>query len=101
MANIVVGLYNDLQQAFEVISQLRHAGFNNDAISIISNETHGSKQRGFDSNMQSTFSDLKRHSLRGVGNVYARGPLARYLSGDTRLVDAFAQLGAQANDANA
>lgn len=101
MANIVVGLYNDLQQAFEVISGLERAGFTRNDISVISNETHGSKQHGLDDTMRGMFQDFKRHTLKGIGNVFARGPLTRYLSGDTRLVDAFAKLGARADDADA
>lgn len=101
MANVIVGLYNDLQQGFEVISHLRQAGFDTNDISILTNETHGSKQHGLDDKMRGMFGDLKRHSLRGVGNIHARGPLARHLSGDKRLVDAFSEMGAQANDAEA
>ncbi len=101
MANVIVGLYNDLQQAFEVISQLQQAKFSTNDISILTNETHGSKQSGMTDQMRGVFSDLKRHELRGVGKIYARGPLAGHLSGDTRLVDAFSDMGAQANDAEA
>ncbi len=101
MANVVVGLYGDLQQAFEVISRLRQAGYDMNQVSIVTNETRGSKQPGLDDNMRRAFGDLKRHDLRGVGRVYARGPLADHLSGNTPLVDAFSQIGAQANDAEA
>jgi uncharacterized protein (TIGR02271 family) len=99
MANTLVGVYSDLQQAYQVISQLRQAGFSANDISIVSNEIHGSKQHGFDDQMRKAFGDLKQQSLPGIGNVYASGPLARNLSGNPRLVDALGQIGADTQDA--
>lgn len=100
MANVVVGLYNDLRQAYEVVSRLKAAGFGTNDISIIANETHGSRQRGLDDTFRRQFGDLKRHSLAGIGNVYASGPLTRYIGGQTRLADAFLEMGARADDAD-
>jgi uncharacterized protein (TIGR02271 family) len=100
MANIVVGLYNDLRQAYEVTSHLKQAGFDMSDISVVANETHGARQRGLDDSMRRELGELKRHNLAGIGNVYASGPLARHLSDDTRLVEAFSRMGARADDAD-
>jgi uncharacterized protein (TIGR02271 family) len=100
MANIVVGLYNGMQQAYEVISRLREAGFEMRDISIITNETRRSSERGFDDTMRGQFKDMKQHKLAGIGNVYATGPLARHMGDNMRLADAFSQMGARADDAD-
>ena len=102
MANIVVGLYNDIEQATQAISQLKLGRFWDGRHQHPFKRDHGTRQRGLDDKTRSLFGDMKRHSLSGIGNVYASGPLAAlHLSGDTRLADAFLQIGAQANDADA
>jgi uncharacterized protein (TIGR02271 family) len=90
-----------MQQAYEVISRLRQAGFDMGEISVITNETRRASQRGFDDTMRSALGNMQRRSLSGIGNVLATGPLARHLGNDMRLVDAFAEMGARADDADA
>lgn len=101
MANLVIGLYNEIDQAYQVISHLRQAGFDMSDISLLSNATRSSRQGNSDQTSGGMFSDMKRHKLSGIGEVYARGPLTRYLSGDTKFSDALQQMGAQREEASA